>query len=51
MYLPTFYKMGFETFFFKTRRIASCGPPVLLWGILKNIISKLYGQHIQTFTI
>ncbi|KAM3138948.1 hypothetical protein pb186bvf_008961 [Paramecium bursaria] len=45
MYLPTFYKMGFETFFFKTRRIASCGPPVLLWAIwttYPNLYNMIY---------
>lgn len=32
MYLPTFYKMGFETFVFKTKRLSGVAAPVTLWG-------------------
>lgn len=32
MYLPTFYKLGYETWIFKAKRMSGLGPVVALWG-------------------
>lgn len=32
MYLPSFYKLKFEKYFFNTRRAAPFALPALIWG-------------------
>lgn len=32
MYLPTFYKLGYEAWTFRSKRIAALGPVLAVWG-------------------
>ena len=50
MYLPSFYKLQFEKYFFNIKRAGMFGIPVVLWGNHLFLIQS-YGHSILNSTI